>query len=609
MPATATTADRPAPSPSTAPNLALDRDLARTWLGWQCGMLAGVIRGALYAAGDGQPPLALWPGAGEGAESIERTVAEVLSQGQAVDRARIAYGSAGERSCDLVAVPVRGDDGPVAAVVVMISPRSEPQRQAVRQLLQWGVLWLEHQLHRQAGAQRDPRAFHLQLITAVLGHRNRRVTAMEIVNRLAERLHCSRVGIGIRERHGCRLLALSGQAHFDPRANPIRRIEAAMDEAVDQDALLAIPARPGDEPLIQRAQRELAGLHGDNAAVLSLPLHGPDGPLGAITLERLPGHPFEDEEREELEELTALLGPLLHFRIEEERPPGARLARAAAQLADGLIGPSHGRLKLLILLLAAGIAGAALIETDYRIGAPAHIEALEQRVLVAPFDGFVISATARAGQNVRKGQTIARLDDREPRLALDKWRSRRAQTEREYQQALAQRELGRLSILRARLRQIDAEIHLAEDRLAHTRLIAPLDGTIVRGDLSQSLGAPVKTGEVLFEIAPLDHYRAVVEIDERDIGQARAGGDGELVLSAMPDRPLNLHIQRILPLAIEQDGHNRFRAEATLATPPEGLRPGMRGVAHLDAGRRPLLWVWSHGLIDRLRLWAWSHGW
>jgi hypothetical protein len=32
----------------------------------------------------------------------------------------------------------------------------------------------------------------------------------------------------------------------------------------------------------------------------------------------------------------------------------------------------------------------------------------------------------------------------------------------------------------------------------------------------------------------------------------------------------------------------------------------MEGVAKIDAGQRLLIWVWTHHLIDAVRLWLWS---
>jgi multidrug efflux pump subunit AcrA (membrane-fusion protein) len=146
--------------------------------------------------------------------------------------------------------------------------------------------------------------------------------------------------------------------------------------------------------------------------------------------------------------------------------------------------------------------------------------------------------------------------------------------------------------------------------------VAPFDGVIVRGDLQQRLGSPVEKGEVLFEIAPLDGYRVVLEVDERDVAFVSAGQTGRLRLSALPGEALPFVVERVTPVAVAEDGRNRFRAEARLEQPSDSLprepadrlRPGMTGVARIDAGRRARAWIWTHETLAWLRLAAWSWG-
>ena len=65
----------------------------------------------------------------------------------------------------------------------------------------------------------------------------------------------------------------------------------------------------------------------------------------------------------------------------------------------------------------------------------------------------------------------------------------------------------------AQIEQAEAQLALVEEQLSRARLVAPFDGFIVVGDLSQSLGSPVERGDVLFEVAPLDGFRVVLEVD------------------------------------------------------------------------------------------------
>jgi multidrug efflux pump subunit AcrA (membrane-fusion protein) len=207
---------------------------------------------------------------------------------------------------------------------------------------------------------------------------------------------------------------------------------------------------------------------------------------------------------------------------------------------------------------------------------------------------------------VRSGELLARLDDRDLRLEQQKWLSQRAQLEKEYREALAAQDRSRVSILGAQIAAAAAQLGLVEEQLGRTRVQAPFDGVVLEGDLDRRLGSPVELGEVLFELAPLDGYRIIVEVDDRDIADVAAGQSGRLALSALPGRTLPLRVERITPIATAEEGRNFFRVEAALEEPSDALRPGMEGVAKIEVGRRRLLWIVTHGLLDWLRLRTWS---
>jgi len=161
----------------------------------------------------------------------------------------------------------------------------------------------------------------------------------------------------------------------------------------------------------------------------------------------------------------------------------------------------------------------------------------------------------------------------------------------------------------AQMQQTQAQLALTEEKLARSQIVAPIDGIIVKGDLTQLLGAPVEKGKVLFEITPLNDFRLALQIDDRDIGYVQAGQDGALMLTGMPLQRFPFTVTKVTPIATPEDGRNFFRVEGRLAPEHEAaLRPGMEGIAKVHAGTRSLAWIWSHDVIEwlRLALWRWS---
>jgi len=111
----------------------------------------------------------------------------------------------------------------------------------------------------------------------------------------------------------------------------------------------------------------------------------------------------------------------------------------------------------------------------------------------------------------------------------------------------------------------------------------------------------------LFEIAPLDAYRVAVQVADRDISLIESGLPGQLVLAALPNEKLSIEVINITRMVGSTTEPGTFRVEARLVEASDLLRPGMRGVAKLEAGERSRGWIWTHELVDwlRYRLWAW----
>ena len=236
------------------------------------------------------------------------------------------------------------------------------------------------------------------------------------------------------------------------------------------------------------------------------------------------------------------------------------------------------------------------------------IEGSTQLAMVAPFDGFIAEGLVRAGDTVRAGQAMARLDERDLRLERTRWRAEREQLQRKYQVAMAQADLSAMGVIGAQISQSEAQLALAQEKLTRATLIAPFNGIVVSGDLSQKLGIPVEQGKLLFEVAPLKGYRVVLQVDDRDIARVKLTQAGELVLSSQPDRALPFTVSAITPVATQVDGRNVFRVEALVDGQTARLRPGMEGIGKIIVGRQSLLWIWTYRFFDWLRLafWNWT---
>lgn len=583
-------------------------------------MIPGVGRGVVVAASPATgrfAPAAFWPDGSRAAAHLAEAVDRALAERRGVVLKREAGGdpSAPGRERYDVAYPIQASGKLHGVVALDIAPRPEPELNTVLRQLQWGAGWLEVLVHRLGSARLEPGSAEaakqrlqivLDLVAGALGHERFYGAATAFVTALATRLACNRVSLGFAKGGRMRVRAVSHSAHFSKQTNLVRAIGAAMDEALDQSATVVYPSRPGSEARVTRVHAELAH-QPDGGTVCTVLLAEGRRFVGALTLERPADRPFDPATVEFCEALAAVAGPVLEVQRRDDRWVAVKAADAGRRQLAHLIGPRHMALKLAVVGLAAIVAVLALAKGDYRVSAKSVMEARTRIAAVAPFNGYIREAPVRAGDVVRPNQLLAALDDRELRLERLKWLSQAEQLVKQRDQAVAKRDAAAAQIAGAQIDQARAQLALLDDHLARTRVVAPLEGSIVTGDLSQSLGAPVERGQVLFEVAPLADYRVVLQVEERDITDVAVGQRGDLLLTAWPADSVPFTVEKITPVSTAREGHNFFRVEAKLDQTPDRLRPGMEGVGKIVAGRRLFVWIWTKQAIDwvRLKLWAW----
>ena len=77
-----------------------------------------------------------------------------------------------------------------------------------------------------------------------------------------------------------------------------------------------------------------------------------------------------------------------------------------------------------------------------------------------------------------------------------------SQAETAVSEALARHDQALLVVQMARVDEARARLEQAREDQERSRVLAPMDGLVVDGDLSRSVGAPVRRGEVLMTVAP-----------------------------------------------------------------------------------------------------------
>ena len=506
-----------------------------------------------------------------------------------------------------MAYPLEVDDALTGVVAIGIcTSEVESVRMAMRDL-QWGVAWLRERLVREQTEAYRRSAAHtasaLEVLAVALDEERFDNACRAVVTKLALNTRCGRVSIGFRRNGTCTLKSISHSARFGKRMNLVQMLGRAMDEAIDQRAVICFP-QATDALHICRAHEELERTHA-SGAILTVPMFVHDAFVGALSLERGEHVRFSAGEIAYVESVSGVISPMLEEKRQNDRWIVVKLRDSIVNQLQRLLGPGYFKRKLAAIVTAIAVGFFSFATSDYHVTADAVVEGRIQRAVVAAFDGFIKDANVGVGDVVETGEFLVSLDDRSLQLERLRWISERQKSLYEYESALGLGNRAGSRIAKSRIEHAEAWVNLIDQQVARTRMVAPFDGIVVSGDLSQSIGSAVQRGQVLLEVAPLNSYRVNLKVDESQIRDVDRGSRGRLRVAALPDETFSVVIEKVTPVAVAEEGRNFLRVEADIEGDVKRLRPGMSGACHVHVGERRLIWIWTRGFMDWLLVFAW----
>ena len=386
-----------------------------------------------------------------------------------------------------------------------------------------------------------------------------------------------------------------------------------MEECLDQDVEVLQPA-PQDATFVNRATSELATRHGPSA-IVSLPLRRGGEVTAVVTAERGADRPFQADEIESLRLTADLCTARLSNLYQSDRWFGARAAEAARKGLALLVGPKHTWIKLGGIAVLALVVFLTFVTGRFRVSSPFRLEATTQQVVAAPFNGILESVKVRPNDLVDKGDLLATLRTEELRIKLGEKQAERESYRKQADEASAKDERAKAQIAEAQAEGVAWQIDELKYYIEQARIVAPIKGRILTGDLERQIGAPVEQGNVLFEVGSAESLRAELSVPEEDIAEVlaamaeadKAGRDlpGELATASHPARKISFRVERINPVAEVVDQRNVFKVRVELLGGQSILRPGMEGVAKVEVGRRTYGWMATRKLVNWLRMKLW----
>jgi RND family efflux transporter MFP subunit len=230
--------------------------------------------------------------------------------------------------------------------------------------------------------------------------------------------------------------------------------------------------------------------------------------------------------------------------------------------------------------------------------------------------GRLQSVDVKLGDPVRRGQVIARVDDREIREQVRQAEAsfkvseasirqreadlKLAQTNLERSRSLLQRELlpqqahddtearyeaaqAQLDLSRAQFEQAKARLDELRITLANTRIESPVDGFVGKRLLDP--GAIVGGNAPVVSVVDIRTVRMVANLVERDLKRVPVGTPAAVEVDAFPGEVFNGKVSRVAP--VFDPATRTAEMEVEVANADFRLKPGMYSRVHLTVGQKP----------------------
>lgn len=544
------------------------------WLALLCQLLPGVVSAVVV-----RRDRSLWASWPDGAK-VEAL--RDFTAGAKADEVR--YGEAG--TLTQVAMPLHNGRLRVGTIGIEL-PLKREQRATTELLLRWSQAWLDLLSDTNRDSQRG-----LEKVLQVVeqGSRFDHVTdnAAALATALAEQMGLVRAVVCLHWRGRFRVAGVSGAPNFDHRAEMFSLLEKNINAS----------AAPAEDLAADSEYRRWLATRNPPLDMQLLPLLD----TGYLVLMHARGQPPAPAVKAQCRQICRLIAPL--WQSQNRTRQGfywtlrARLRHLYENFTQRKKWAVMGAVGIFLLVLLC-------LPGTHRVSADAALEGKIQRAVVVPEDGYLQEAGAKAGEIIRQGQVLAQLDNKSLLLEIQRWQAEKQEYERQYNRELTALNPVEMRIAKAKIAQADAQLNLYRERLQRVRITAPIDGVIIKGDLSRAIGSPVQRGQVLYEIAPLDAFKLIIQVPQKAIRHIQQGQSGYLILSALPHDDIPFTVTSVASVFNEHDQDIAYRVEAEITGTWQNLRPGMSGYAKINAGKKPYAWLIAHPLWDWLALKLW----
>ena len=125
--------------------------------------------------------------------------------------------------------------------------------------------------------------------------------------------------------------------------------------------------------------------------------------------------------------------------------------------------------------------------------------------------------------------------------------------------------------------QTTASLSLAETNLVYTRIVSPVDGTVISRnvDIGQTVAASFQTPTLFVIAADLTKMQIDTTVDEADISPVKPGQEVEFTIDAYPEETFRGTVSQVRNAAVTVQNVVTYDVVVTVGNPDLKLKPGM----------------------------------
>lgn len=277
------------------------------------------------------------------------------------------------------------------------------------------------------------------------------------------------------------------------------------------------------------------------------------------------------------------------------------------------------------------LATAAVIspaEAEAVLTASGYVVARRKAAVASKGTGQLVYLGVQEGDPVKKGQVIARLEDRDVMASLARAKENLRMQEADLNDARRslerQKKLLAMNLVaqadfdaaEARFNRVVASIESArsavkeaETAVEYTRIVAPFDGTVVSknadvGEIVAPLAGAVSSRAAVVTIADLGSLEVEADVSESNLTRVFSEQPCQVTLDAYPERHYAAYVDKIVPTADRAKAtvmvKIKFKSYDAQVLPEMSAKIAFLPKQAVDpAENRPLLAVPSDALAER----------